>query len=131
MGVLSSQVSVLNVSLVWGGLLFVALIVWLKRAVAPFAPLFTSPTGIIAMVLALGASYVTVRAASTDFTGEIAWIEFSEAAIDERLARGEIVFVDVTADWCATCKVNEALFINTDAVIGRFKEHKIATFKAD
>lgn len=32
---------------------------------------------------------------------------------------GQTVFVDVTADWCVTCKINKALVINTEAVSQR------------
>ncbi|MDH8313457.1 thioredoxin family protein, partial [Klebsiella pneumoniae] len=32
---------------------------------------------------------------------------------------GRTVFVDVTADWCITCKINKALVINGQEVAGR------------
>ena len=44
------------------------------------------------------------------------WIPFNEAAIQGRLDKGESVFVDVTADWCFTCKVNERLVLNSSGV---------------
>jgi thiol:disulfide interchange protein DsbD len=34
----------------------------------------------------------------------VAW---SEAALSQLRAQGRVVFVDMTADWCITCKVNE------------------------
>ena len=32
---------------------------------------------------------------------------------------GKTVFLNVTADWCVTCKINKALVINTEAVSQR------------
>ena len=37
------------------------------------------------------------------------WKPFDEAAIQGFIAQGKTVFVDVTADWCLTCKVNKQL----------------------
>ena len=34
----------------------------------------------------------------------------------ERAAAGEVVFVDVTADWCLTCKANKTLVLDRGAV---------------
>ena len=37
----------------------------------------------------------------------IRWVAFDEGAIDGHLADGRSVIVNVTADWCLTCKVND------------------------
>ena len=37
----------------------------------------------------------------------VAWQPLSERAIVEALAQHKRVFVDVTADWCVTCKANK------------------------
>ena len=37
-------------------------------------------------------------------------------SIDRLVSDGHVVFVDVTADWCLTCKVNEQLVLGTPAV---------------
>ena len=44
------------------------------------------------------------------------WIAFDREAIARRVARGETVFVDVTADWCLTCKVNKRVVLSAAAV---------------
>jgi DsbC/DsbD-like thiol-disulfide interchange protein/cytochrome c biogenesis protein CcdA len=46
-------------------------------------------------------------------SGEASW---SEVRVEEELARGHPVFVYFTADWCLTCKANEATAINRDEV---------------
>ncbi len=37
----------------------------------------------------------------------VQWATLSEQAIQSALAQHKRVFVDVTADWCITCKVNK------------------------
>lgn len=41
-----------------------------------------------------------------------AWERFERAAIPVRVAAGEVIFVDVTAAWCLTCKANKALVLD-------------------
>lgn len=43
---------------------------------------------------------------TTDRDG-VAWRAFEPARIDALVREGRTVFVDVSADWCLTCKVNE------------------------
>lgn len=62
---------------------------------------------------------------------EIAWIPFTRRGLDERLARGETVLVDFTADWCMTCKTLEATVLNTAAVRKSLVDNKIVTMQAD
>ncbi len=63
--------------------------------------------------------------------GEIPWEPWSEKRVDERLEEGRPVFVDFTADWCITCKVNERTVLSTDEVLDGFERHDVATLKAD
>ncbi|MYD20881.1 MAG: hypothetical protein F4X04_01450, partial [Holophagales bacterium] len=46
-------------------------------------------------------------------------------------AEGRLVFVDVTADWCATCKVNERLVLETDETAELFDRYEVVAMKAD
>ena len=59
------------------------------------------------------------------------WTPFDEAAIPGLVARGNTVFVDVTADWCITCQVNKGLVLNTDAVLRAFKASNVVVMQAD
>jgi thiol:disulfide interchange protein len=47
---------------------------------------------------------------------------FSQQRLDELRAAGTPVFVDMTADWCITCKVNEKAVLHTEAFTALLKE---------
>ncbi len=67
--------------------------------------------------------------ATTQYAG--GYQPWSTAAVNEALAQGRPVFVDFTAAWCLSCKVNERVALDTDAVRQAFKEKNVALFKAD
>jgi thiol:disulfide interchange protein DsbD len=60
--------------------------------------------------------------------GQIAW---SEQGIADLRAQGIPVFVDVTADWCITCKANESAVLLTDEMTAAFASHGVAYMVAD
>jgi thiol:disulfide interchange protein DsbD len=59
------------------------------------------------------------------------WCDFDEAAVDAALRAGRAVFVDFTADWCLTCKVNERLVLGDPQVREAIRAQSVATFRAD
>lgn len=61
----------------------------------------------------------------------ISWIDFSPATLDALVGGEEYVFVDFTADWCLTCKANEALTFTHQEVLRAIQEHNIQMIKAD
>jgi suppressor for copper-sensitivity B len=46
------------------------------------------------------------------------WIKFDESQIDNLITEGKVVVVDITADWCITCKANKILVLNSDEIRG-------------
>jgi len=59
------------------------------------------------------------------------WAAFDEAAIPRLVAEGKVVFVDVTADWCITCKVNKAAVIDRDPVASALAGPGVVAMQAD
>lgn len=59
------------------------------------------------------------------------WVEFDEAAIPGLVDDGRVVFVDVTADWCVTCKFNKLWVLDRMDVMERFKSLDVVAMKAD
>ena len=56
---------------------------------------------------------------------------WSEAAVARAQAGGHPVFVDFTADWCLTCKVNEAGAIDRASVRDAFRKAGVVTLVGD
>jgi thiol:disulfide interchange protein DsbD len=59
------------------------------------------------------------------------WQPYSPAGLDALRAEGRPIFVDVTAAWCITCKVNERAVLADPAVRKAFSEAGIVAIKAD
>ena len=59
------------------------------------------------------------------------WQPFKLATIADEIANGRVVFVDVTADWCLTCKVNKLLVLDRGEVAGRLASPAVTAMKAD
>ena len=59
------------------------------------------------------------------------WQRFDPAAIAPLVREGKAVFVDVTADWCLNCKVNERLILDSAAVSQRLAQPEIVAMRAD
>lgn len=62
---------------------------------------------------------------------DVRWIEFSPNAVQALVQQNHWVFVDFTADWCLTCKANEALTLNDQDVLDAITNHNIQMVKAD
>lgn len=61
----------------------------------------------------------------------IAWQPLSEEAIGEALAQHKRVFIDVTADWCITCKANKYNVLNRDDVQAVLQEPDVVALRGD
>jgi thiol:disulfide interchange protein len=59
------------------------------------------------------------------------WQPFSQARLDALRGEGSPVFVDFTAAWCITCKVNERIALADPAVLKAFADGGIAGLRAD
>lgn len=61
----------------------------------------------------------------------IEWQDFDLAFIDKELKAGKVVFLDFTADWCGTCKFNEANTLAAKEVGKKFTDNDVVAVKAD
>jgi len=68
-----------------------------------------------------------VAAAPTD----IKWGVWSQEAVDKLRSDNQIIYVDFTARWCATCQANKRLVFHNDEVLKEFRDKHIATLRGD
>jgi thiol:disulfide interchange protein len=61
----------------------------------------------------------------------IAWAGFDGKRIVTEVKRGRPVFLDFTAEWCASCKANEHAFLETETVRGALSQTNILPMRAD
>ncbi len=59
------------------------------------------------------------------------WVAFDHERIGRLRAAGRPVFLDFTAAWCLSCKVNERVAFGSELVWQRFEERKVVAMKAD
>lgn len=132
--VLGRQTGVNGMTLGIAAALGIALLLWWagnrqvagKRAWLPIVP---------ALIVTLAALAVvpTASSAQADASagGALSAETFSEARLSELRAEGRSVFVYFTADWCITCKANEAGAMSRQAVVDHFEAQDIAVLVGD
>ena len=59
------------------------------------------------------------------------WLDFNSVNIENLIKNNNIVFVDVTADWCATCQFNKVNVLNKALVKETFLNLNVIKVKAD
>jgi suppressor for copper-sensitivity B len=59
------------------------------------------------------------------------WQRFDPAAVPRLVAAGKVVFVDVSAAWCLTCKVNEAAVLDRAPVANRLFGSGVVAMRGD
>lgn len=63
--------------------------------------------------------------------GGLTWVAFDESEILRYIKEGKPVFVDVTADWCVTCKYNERFVLSDPEVAEAFLKRGVVMMRAD
>ncbi|WP_051786336.1 protein-disulfide reductase DsbD family protein [Endozoicomonas numazuensis] len=61
----------------------------------------------------------------------LAWQPLNEQEIARMVAEGKTVFVDVTADWCVTCKANKIRVIDRDPTNSLLQQVNVIPMKGD
>ncbi|WP_407440645.1 protein-disulfide reductase DsbD family protein [Fibrobacter sp.] len=62
---------------------------------------------------------------------EDGWYRYSEELVEEFKKAGRTIFIDVTADWCLTCKANEAAVLSGSEFLRKMDSAGVARVKAD
>jgi len=127
--VLSLQAGEDGVLFVLSAMLAVGLAIWLFKSKGMIGRALGA-----AAVLAAIALPFTINAASTSdsvVAGKVNAEAWSPARVAELQAEGRPIFVDFTAAWCVTCKVNEKVVLSQARTQKLFKDTNTAFLIAD
>ncbi len=59
------------------------------------------------------------------------WLKYEKNILQDMIEKNNIVFVDVTADWCVTCKINKISTLDKKEMKSFFTENNVKLLKAD
>ena len=113
------------------GLLLTALLLFLiakKRGRKQFITVLSAIL-LSAVAVAVSSRLATDRwgAAAT----ELQWLPLNRTVIDRQVKQGNVLFVDITADWCVTCKANKITVLLQEPVYSLLQEKEIMTMRGD
>lgn len=125
------------------GAVFIAMGIWMWQRAPSHQPARSFIHAIAALFIIIAVSIASISMAKMPMT--VAKIEenieaiaakhetipFSPATLENLLAGKDPVFVEMTASWCITCKVNERIALATEATQKLFKEHNVAYIQGD
>jgi thiol:disulfide interchange protein DsbD len=127
-----------SVPMLLGALLLAAVGAWIfGRAASPVQAAFTRGAwtlvalALLAAALGEGVKLSHHRPASPAATAQDGWQPWSPEAVKQALAQGRPVFVDFTAAWCLSCKVNEQVALEIDSTKKLFAGKHVALFRGD
>jgi len=137
--VLSLQTGATGVLMIGAGAVTLTFTIWLLKHLpvraVPRLSVQVVAVFLIGLVLISPAELQTVTAATTfnaqtEASKSQNFESYSEAKLEQYRAEGP-VFVNFTAAWCVTCKVNEAVALSTPEVTSLFAENSIRYLKGD
>lgn len=133
LGVFGQQLDAESVVMFTGALLVLAVGAWIYgRWVNPTRAAGARFLGtILAVVILFGGVFWSVRIAANGSGPGLTWEPYSTERLAALRAEGKPVFVDFTAAWCLSCKVNEVVAIDTEAVRKKFTESGVVLMKGD
>ena len=74
---------------------------------------------------------LTAKYWATPLNEEIVWAPLNTQVINQEVAKGNVVFVDVTADWCVTCKANKIGVLLQDPVYSKLQQKNVLAMRGD
>lgn len=127
--VLALQAGATGVAAALSGIVLLAFLIWVSTL-----KLRDSVKLIVIPVLLIGIVY-TLFIARGEYTYEtmqdVGAAPYSEKILTSLRSEKQAVFVNATAAWCLTCKVNETVALSSPKVHEHFKKNNIAVLVAD
>ncbi|MDR3418306.1 MAG: protein-disulfide reductase DsbD family protein [Nevskia sp.] len=116
------------------GLTLLAFALWLWNHPSRVAQTFKLAAMLGALALLASPQIRTIPEAGGNGSAQASarpYEPWSEPRVTELRGQGRTVFVDFTADWCITCKVNERVALKSGTVQKAFGEQQVAWLQGD
>lgn len=126
--VVGRQTGVDGMAMVTAGCVLIFFALWLWRRQTALARAFSLVAVVSALALLIGPWMDGTEDAGSREANANA---YSSERVMELRAEGKPVFINVTADWCITCLVNERVALSRASVLEAFTENNIAYLKGD
>mgnify|MGYP001184440270 FL=1 len=68
---------------------------------------------------------------SLGFSNNSEWVKYNSDSLLNYINGGSTVFIDITADWCVTCKVNKLLILNSKEFKNIAKNNNLILMRGD
>lgn len=118
--VLTQQVSLDDLAMIMAVSILLTLLIWLRKKWAN-----------ILAVLSVGLLLFGLYGQENDTATQSNFETFSSQRLAQLRAEGQPVFVNATAAWCITCKVNERVALRDERIAEAFKKQGITYLVAD
>tara|TARA_B100000700_G_scaffold84682_1_gene95332 strand:- start:2730 stop:4778 length:2049 start_codon:yes stop_codon:yes gene_type:complete len=107
--------------------IFLLLIITYRRKI----PLFKNTITLAVLILIFFSSSIQLFHQKSLSGNEKDWVNFFTVDIDQLIEQDKIIFLDITADWCATCQFNKINVLNSNTMIKEFKDNNVTLIRAD
>ena len=129
--VLSGQVDPDTVILVLIGGLSISLALWLLERNTSEILFFKWLVRLAVLAIFAVSIWILPTSYSTQTSQNQQDIIYSEELLTEYRDANELIFLNFTADWCITCKVNESVALNSEEVKALIRQKNIRYLEAD
>ena len=129
--VLSGQVDSNTVILVLIGGLSISLALWLVEKNTSEILLLKWLVRVAVLAIFAASIWILPTSYSNQTSQNQQDITYSEELLTEYRDANELIFLNFTADWCITCKVNESVALNSEEVKALIRQKNIRYLEAD
>ncbi|MEG3756157.1 protein-disulfide reductase DsbD family protein [Psychromonas arctica] len=106
-----------------------AILIWKKHGKRVF--LVSLLSLLVVVSLALVTNHFTAKHGVDPLHDETQWVPLDAKVIKQEVAKGHVVFVDVTAKWCVTCKANKIGVLLQDPVSSELQKQDVVAMSGD
>lgn len=134
------QTGSIGLILALGAAVMIVFTLWLWRVTAPPTGAMRKIARVVTLIVLLPCLILPVTRPAQISAGQgsvaasqggLTWHGFTPESYNAALATDQPVFVDMTADWCITCKVNERVALSSRVVKDTFAEENVFLLKGD